>query len=583
MPSGPRRVLRPLSGLFPIRRAQAWLATGLLALAAAPSPAQPTAAGGDVIVVFNSRMPVSRDVAEHYARRRGVPPAQVIGLDLPVTEAISRADYLNQLHKPLFQRLEKDGLLTFSPATNRVPNRPEAPPFRNAIAARARHLALCYGVPVKILADPTLVEPGMERLPAELRRTEAAVDSQLALLPVAEAPAPWTGPLRNPFYLATNAALLHPTNGLFLIARLDGPTPDLARSLVDRAIEAETNGLWGRAYFDLRGLTNGSYKPGDDMMGMAALAASRYGFEVVLDEKPETFSAGFPLSQAAIYMGWYDQKVSPLFSQPNVEFMPGAFAYHLYSFSAQTLRTSNDMWVGTLLTRGAACTMGAVEEPYLSGTPDLFTFLNRWLAGWTFAEAATAGLGSVSWQITVVGDPLYRPFGRDLRVQLAELEKRDSPLAAWAHIMAVNRLRTNSYNGPARLLDLLDPSQVPLVRQSAVLTEKTGDLYWALGKMSDAIDSYETALKRGPSPVQRLRLLLALAEKRTVSGPDDKALGWYEQVLKEFPAYPEALRLYQQMLPLAKRLNRAETIDRCEREIRRLSPPPPAPATPPRA
>jgi len=566
-----------------LRGLPAWCLLGLSLLASSGASAQlaeVTTRGGEVVVVYNTAMAASKDVAEHYAGRRGVPTNQVIGLDLPIVEAISRKDYVERLQQPLFKRLEEAGVLVYSPATNRVPDRPEIPPFRGTIGAKARYLALCYGVPVKILSDPTLAEPGTEKAPAELRSTGAAVDSQLTLLPVTEAPVPWTGPMRNPFSLATNVALMHPTNGLFMVTRLDGPTPAMARALVDRAIEAETNGLWGRAYFDLRGLTNGAYKPGDDMMGLSALAASRYGFETVLDEKPETFSAGFPMSQAALYMGWYDQHVSPLFTHGSVEFMPGAFAYHLYSFSAQTLRTSNDMWVGQLLARGATCTIGAVEEPYLGGTPDLFAFLSRWLSGWTFGEASMASLGSVSWQMTVVGDPLYRPFGRDAASRLPELEQRKSPMLEWAHLLAINRLRTNAHNGPAVLLDALDSTRLPLMRQSAVLTEKAADMHWATKGMSDAIEAYEIALRRGPSPAQRQRLLLTLAERRTLYGPNDKALGWYETLLKEFPDYPEVLRIYQQMLPLARKLNRVETVERCEREIRRLSPTPPPTTTP---
>lgn len=592
MPARRNRDVRP-----PARRgALACAALALVMFAAvacraadpAPGPAagspEPAAPGREVVVVYNLRMPESRQVAEHYAERRGVPTNQLIGLDLPMTEAISRPDYLERLQRPLFQWMEREGLLTYSPATNQVPGRTDVPPFRSTVAAKARYLALCYGVPVKILRDPTLKEAGMETLPVEMQRTEAAVDSQLTLLPVSEAPAPWAGPLRNPFHLATNAAYLHPTNGLFMVCRLDGPSPELARALVDRALEAETNGLWGRAYFDLRGLTNGGYKPGDDMMGLSALAASRYGFEVALDEKPETFPASFPFSQAALYMGWYDQHVSPLFSQPHVEFMPGAFAYHLYSFSAQTLRTSNDMWVGVLLARGAACTMGAVEEPYLSGTPDLAVFLTRWLAGWTYGEAALAAQGSISWQTTIIGDPLYRPFGIDAGARRAELERRKHPLAEWAWLLGVNRLRTtNGAAGPRAQLEYLRSDRLPLVLRSAVLTEKVGDLYWAAGDMSDAIEAYESALRRGPSPAQRLRLLLALAEKRGVTGPDDKALGWYEQLLREFPQYPDALGLYRQMLTLAKRLQRADLIERCEREIRRLSPAPLFNGTTPKA
>ena len=40
------------------------------------------------------------------------------------------------------------------------------------------------------------------------------------------------------------------------------------------------------------------------------------------------------MSQIALYAGWYERNASGPFAQPKVEFMPGAFAYHLHSFSA---------------------------------------------------------------------------------------------------------------------------------------------------------------------------------------------------------------------------------------------------------
>ena len=55
--------------------------------------------------------------------------------------------------------------------------------------------------------------------------------------------------------------------------------------------------------------------------------------------------------------------------------------------------------------------MGSVYEPYLSGTPDIGVFTARWLlSNFTFGEAAYAAQQALSWQTTVVGDPLYRPF-----------------------------------------------------------------------------------------------------------------------------------------------------------------------------
>src|SRR5437762_12239066 len=116
----------------------------------------------------------------------------------------------------------------------------------------------------------------------ETRRNEAAVDSELAALPMLVQGHPLYGPARNPAYGVTNVALIHPTNGVLIVARLDGPGVEIARGLVDKAMNAETNGLWGRAYFDLRGLTNSHYKLGDDWIRGAAELIRRLGFETTV-------------------------------------------------------------------------------------------------------------------------------------------------------------------------------------------------------------------------------------------------------------------------------------------------------------
>jgi uncharacterized protein (TIGR03790 family) len=529
--------------------------------------------GTEVVVIYNSRVPESREVAQHYAKRREVPQEQVFGFDLPVGEVITRKDYLNDLEGRLLKKLEQTKLFTFGPATNKAPDAKAGDaPFRKVIGAQVRYVVLCYGVPVRIQKEPALTEAAAAGLPPELQRNEAAVDTQLALLPASEQHLPWTGPLRNPFYTQTNASLLHPTNGLLMVARLDGPSAAISRGLVDKAIEAETNGLWGRAYFDARGLgTNDAYRQGDDFIRGAATVAQRYGFETEIDERSETFSAGHPFSHVALYAGWYDQAVSGPFTRPAVEFVPGAFAYHLYSFSAQNIRSANNSWVGTLLEKGAACTMGAVDEPYLSFTPDIYAFMSRFaFLGFTFGEASYAAQGFLSWQTTIIGDPLYRPFRTNLEPLHRELEKRQSKLLEWSHLFVVNRnLALGSK--PAELITYIE--SMPIYRQSAVLTEKLGDLYLAKGGLGDGIDTLETALKRGPTPQQKLRLLLKVAGQRSIYGPDAKAYSHYETFLKEFPDYPELLKVYQQMLPIARRLNNASEIDRCEMEVKRLSPP----------
>jgi hypothetical protein len=67
---------------------------------AAPEPTTPDAT---VAVVYNQRFDGSRELAEHYARRRGVPAGQVFGFDLPTTETITRREFQKRLQTPLLK------------------------------------------------------------------------------------------------------------------------------------------------------------------------------------------------------------------------------------------------------------------------------------------------------------------------------------------------------------------------------------------------------------------------------------------------------------------------------------------------
>jgi uncharacterized protein (TIGR03790 family) len=528
--------------------------------------------GDSVVVVYNSQVPESKGVAEHYAQRRQVPTSQIFAFDLPTTEAMTRAEFTERLQKPLLKKLTDAQLFTLGPGAT-IPNSPGLK--SRVVNSRIRYAVLCYGVPTKILKDPTLVEPGAEKMPQELRRNEASVDADLACLPQAEQVPMWTGALNNPFYRATNAAILHPTNGILLVTRLDGPSADIARGLVDKALAAETNGLWGRAYIDARGITNGNYKLGDDWIKLCARITRQEGYDTELDTNEKTFSASFPLSHVALYVGWYDWHASGPFTRPTVEFMPGAFAYHLHSFSANTIRSTTENWVGPLLAKGATATLGCVDEPYLGGTPDVGTFMSRWLGGpFTFGEAAYAAQASLSWQTIAVGDPLYNPNKLSAEQLAKELLQRKSRLAEWFQLRIVN-LNQAAGMELDDVISLLERSS--MLRQSAVLTEKLGDLYWAKRKLTDSLDNYEAALKRGPSPQQKTRLLLLLAERRV---SDRASYELYQQFLKEVPDYPDTLMVYKRLHALAETLSKTGDMRRWEEEIKRLTPPPPPEVAP---
>lgn len=528
--------------------------------------------GKEVVVVYNKAMPESKAVADYYAERRHVPADQVFGFDLPKTLEMSRTQFREDLQEPLANALKERTLWRIGsvivPATNGV----AAHLLWKVKESKIRYAVLCYGVPVRIMPDPNLKEPEEARMQPALRRNGAAVDSELALLPAIDQHLPISGPIRNPVYSATNTDLFDPTNNILMVTRLDGPSAEIARGLVDKAIEAQKEGLWGRAYFDLRDAHDQSYKEGDDWIQGAADICRKLGFETVVDDKPGTFPPEFPMSQIAFYCGWYDQNVSGPFTRPHVEFMPGAFAYHLHSFSAAHLRSATENWVGPLLAKGATISMGCVDEPYLGGTPEVAIFAARLIYyGMTFGEAAYAAQPVLSWQTTFVGDPLYQPFGISAQERHEQLVREHSRLLDWSQLRIVdlNQARGTPLRALISFLENLNNTT-----QSAILSEKLADLYEAAGKPTSAVDTYEHALKLDPSPEQRVRLRLTLGTrleqmKRLESAYDD-----YVSLLQENPDYPNKLSIYRKLVPLAGKLDKKEDVAKYEELIKQLLPPP---------
>jgi len=355
---------------------------------------------GATIVVFNRNDPDSGALAQYYAKCREIPAPQVVALDCPGTEEISRADYERTIAAPLRKIFESRGWWTIEAgeAGRSV-----------VVATKIRFVALMRGMPLKIAGDPTMA-PGREvsGLPALITsRNEASVDSELACLGEERYP----GIVGNPYFRRFTPILQNPVGpGLLLVARLDAPTPGIVRAMIDDALRAEREGLRGLAYVDARGITDGEYAEGDEWMRKIAASMRRAGLTVIFDELPETFAPDYPILDAAVYYGWYAGNVDGPFANPRFRFVPGAVAVHVHSFSASTLRSATANWCGPLLARGAAATLGNVYEPYIGLTVHLDIFQDRLMAGFTLAESAYTAQQALSWMGVVVGDPLYRPY-----------------------------------------------------------------------------------------------------------------------------------------------------------------------------
>ena len=246
-------------------------------------------------------------------------------------------------------------------------------------------------------------------------KTGAAVDSELTLLLVKNYPkVQW---LPNPLNLKFNKvpAMQRFRQAVVMVGRLDGPTPEIARRLVDDALETEKNGLKGTCYLDARGLTNdgqvGSYGWFDDhLVRLAQLMKEHSSMKVVLDQKPEVFPPG-SCPNAALYCGWYSlAKYVAAFT-----WVKGAVGYHVASFEATTLRRpGSQVWCKRMLEEGVAATLGPVSEPFVMAFPLPDEFFPLLMTGkLSLLEVYFRTVPHLSWKMILIGDPLYTPFQKN--------------------------------------------------------------------------------------------------------------------------------------------------------------------------
>jgi uncharacterized protein (TIGR03790 family) len=210
-----------------------------------------------------------------------------------------------------------------------------------------------------------------------------------------------------------------------MVCRLDGPTPQIARGLVDKAIKAEKTGLHGAAYIDSRGIPDDKqpYSTGhfdQSLRDLAVLLRLHTTLEVKEERTEKLFGSTSLPSRAksrdeqggcprtAIYCGWYSLKKYV----DSFDFVDGAVGFHIASLEAVDLRDANSTeWCPAMLTRGVTATLGAVAEPYLQAFPKPDEFFFELLDGSCLVEAFYRTQPFCSWQLVLVSDPLYRPFG----------------------------------------------------------------------------------------------------------------------------------------------------------------------------
>ena len=376
----------------------------------------------EILVVVNSAYPASLRLAQYYCQKRGLPEGRIIPVSVgsKLRDSISRDDYERYIARPIRRTLStRDDL------------------------ASIKCLVMTYGIPFRINQRGPL--PGSEGRLKELRRAQEMEDEALAKLEAqglsgspehaerqqrrtqlqteisrimgAETGASVDSELSlvmfgsyelyrwQPNLLRTKMPQAIKT---LMVSRLDGPDYAIAKGLIDKAIAAEATGLIGEACIDSRGITaDTAYGYYDQSLReLASLLAARTDLPVKEEMSGGLFAPG-SCSQTALYCGWYSvNKYVDAF-----DFVEGAVGYHIASYEAASLHDPNSTrWCTAMLEDGITATLGPVAEPYLTAFPLPTEFFGELLNGRCLVEAFYRTKPFNSWQMLLLGDPLYTPF-----------------------------------------------------------------------------------------------------------------------------------------------------------------------------
>ena len=395
----------------------------LLVLSSAPSFAlQPE----EILLIANRNVSESIELARYYQGQRKIPAANLLQIRMTKKEDCSREEYQRKLVEPIRKYLEQN-------------------------PGKIRCLLLFYGLPLRV-SPPKLShqewkaleelkfkkkdidwqiqnkpeDAVSEQLKAEAQKLQksidfyrrsgqgAAVDSELTLLLNDDyALESW---IPNPYFVGLNnnkTDLPFNKTQVLMVARLDAPNPRIVRRMIDDVMQVEQRGMTGRAYFDARW----PFQEEKDLQGYALYdaslhkAATKVGkfskLPVTLDQHIDLLQPG-TAPDAVLYSGWYSLgKYVDAF-----DWQPGAVAYHIASSECTTLKKKDSqVWCKRLLEDGVAVTIGPVAEPYVQAFPLPDLFFTYLLDGYySLAESYFLSTAFLSWQMILIGDPLYRPF-----------------------------------------------------------------------------------------------------------------------------------------------------------------------------
>jgi uncharacterized protein (TIGR03790 family) len=428
------------------------------------------------VVIYNKASPESADLARFYARQRGIARDHLVGIACSNNEEIDRIEYETAIARPLQDIFRQRGWWKY---------RTTAQGEEKLVTSSIQFAAIMKGMPLKVRAADTAF-PGDQPGPGPVGdHNEASVDSELAVLSIGSKQI--SGAVTNPYFQSYRNIREFDNAVPLLVCRLDAPNAGVVKRMILDAMAAEKNGLWGRVYVD--GSHGGAPGAaiGDAWMAEIPKQLHKVGVPVVYDDSPGLFPTGYPMTNCALYYGWYAGNAVGPFAEPHFHFAQGAVAVHIHSFSGATLRDPNANWVAPLLMHGATATIGNVYEPFLQLTSHLDILNDRLLHGFTFGESAYMATQALSWMGVMVGDPLYRPYASWLQIDSASRDSGRPTVWKAYHDFVLK----NSARPPAELRNLA--RQFAARTANPAMLEDLGGIAAAEGNLAGAINYFQQA------------------------------------------------------------------------------------------
>lgn len=338
----------------------------------------------NVLVVINDNSPLSRNIGEYYARRRGIPLRNICRIHATAEENIPRAQYDRDVAAPIARFLRKAQLVE-----------------------SVLYIATTSGVPLRI--------PGVEG--SGMGVDAAAVDSELTLLYSdmhRRGSHPIRGSVPNPFFGKRDARFAHPEFPIYLVTRLAAYDFDGVKALVDRSLQASNH---GKFVIDARSSHD---ETGDDWLRDAAMRLPKD--RVVFDDTSKVL---YDERDVIGYAGWGSNDKNRRRRFLGFHWLPGAIMTEFVSTNGRTFTRPPDGWnigdwsspqtyffgspqtmTADYILEGATGASGHTDEPFLALTPRPELLLPAYYQGRNLAESYYLAIPGLSWQNIVVGDPL---------------------------------------------------------------------------------------------------------------------------------------------------------------------------------